>query len=435
MSARAPQGPWIERLTVIGLFMLLFPGFFFYHTLLGTGTTGAFLGGYFSPIAVLFVLPLMVLYLRQIRREPHRLARSELYFGLYMLHFLLVVLVNAANGANAAIVAGHLIGILFLLNTFTIFKMIDFANPEFRIPAMLCLLAMSAIVFAFSVDGVFYLGALGMAKDADSLATYQGFSRSYLITFLAVIAYTRSTLVRIGWYGIGAAALFLNTTRSEFVALLFAIPIIEFYFARQKMLFVLVLLALGTLLAINFDTLLAALPDNRILELLDLKHSSSANARHYLSLHAMRTIANYPLLGDYASYAPGNYAHNILSAWVDTGLLGFAMLLAILIAPAAQMFVADYFAARRSGDFVLGFIFGCVTLLLLITSHNFSDMLIGATLGAYSKYRYGQKRPRARAAAPDPGLASPSPTGPPAPRPAHAPAGRAPPDRAEGAHS
>ena len=39
--------------------------------------------------------------------------------------------------------------------------------------------AMSVIVFVYSIDGVFYLGAEGLAKDsaADSLATYQGFAR------------------------------------------------------------------------------------------------------------------------------------------------------------------------------------------------------------------------------------------------------------------
>ena len=36
-----------EQLLLNSAFFLLFPGFFYYHTLLGTGTTGAFLGGYF----------------------------------------------------------------------------------------------------------------------------------------------------------------------------------------------------------------------------------------------------------------------------------------------------------------------------------------------------------------------------------------------------
>jgi hypothetical protein len=391
MSATPARGSPTERTILILAFLLLFPGFFFYHTLLGTGTTGAFLGGFFSPVSAVFTLPLVYLYLNQIKCDRHRLTRSELYFALYIAYFSAVVAANAANGANMVIVDYHIQAIVFLVNTFILFKMIDFSHREFRLPAMLCLLAMSAIVFAFSVDGVFYLGALGIARDADSLATYQGFSRSYLVTFLAVIAYTRSLPLRFLLYALGAASLFLNTARSEFVALLFAAPIIEFYYAKQKLFFILALVGLWALINMNLDQIVDALPNNRILELLDLSQSTSASARHYLSIHAMETISMYPIFGDYASYAPGYYSHNILSAWVDLGVFGFIYLLAILIFPAIPMVIQESFSARRSNDFVLAITLACITVMLLFTSHYFTDMLISATLGAYSKYSYGRK--------------------------------------------
>ena len=53
-----------EQLLLNSAFFLLFPGFFYYHTLLGTGTTGAFLGGYFSPISLLYMLPLALVYVQ-----------------------------------------------------------------------------------------------------------------------------------------------------------------------------------------------------------------------------------------------------------------------------------------------------------------------------------------------------------------------------------
>jgi hypothetical protein len=277
------------------------------------------------------------------------------------------------------------------------FKMIDFAQPEIRYPAMLCLLGMSAIIFVFSVDGMFRMDALGIAMDPGSLSTYQGFARSYLVTFLCVIAYTRGLPLRALLYAIGAGSLFLNTARSEFVALLFAIPIIEFYFARQKILFILVLAALAALVSMNFDLLLAQLPNNRILELLDLSQSTSAIARHRLGIHAMQTISAYPIFGDYASYAPGHYAHNILSAWVDLGMFGFVYLLAILLLPAISMLSTGYFSKHHCGDLVFGFTLSCVTMLLLVESHYFTDMLIGATLGVYSRYNYGRKHVKDRA--------------------------------------
>jgi hypothetical protein len=386
-----------EQLLLNSAFFLLFPGFFYYHTLLGTGTTGAFLGGYFSPISIVYMLPLVFVYYRRLRLDQRRLSAIDMHYGLFNAYFLAVVAVNAAAGANRAIVVNHLVCILFMVNTFIMFSFIDFEHRQFRLMALASLAAMSTIAFSFSVNGVFYLGALGIARDAESLATYQGFARSYLMTFLPVVAFTRSLPLRLVLYAVGAATLFVNTARSEFAALLFAIPIFEFYFSRHKMIFAGLVVVIGMSIYVHLDDIIAALPESRILELVDLSHSTSANKRHHLTVYAKQTIAAHPLLGDYASYAPGYYSHNVLSAWVDLGLFGFVYVLAITIIPAIPMFFKEYFAGRRRPEFILGFSLACCTVLLLISSHFFTDMLIGATLGIYSQYRferkYGKHRP------------------------------------------
>lgn len=400
-----PGGTRSDQLIVAGAFLALFPGFFFYHTLLGTGTMGAILGGYYAPVALLVTLPMAFVYLARVRRDPRRFTLIDLHFGFFMLYFLLVAGVNVASGANRAIFANHLLAILYMIQVFVMFAVIDFASPRFRLTALACLFGMTAIIMIFSVDGVFYLGALGIAKDADSLATYQGFSRSYLMTYLAVIAFTRSLSLRMVLHVLGAAALFINTARSEFVALLFVAPIIEFYYSRHKLYFILVGLIAFVLLNLYLDQIIAALPSNRILELLDLSQSTSANKRHHLTVHAVQTILAHPLLGDYGSYQPGYYSHNILSAWVDLGLFGLAYLILLLVVPVVPMFFREYFAVRRRPIFILGFALACVTLLLLATSHYFTDMLIGATLGACS--RYLQERKYAKTRAPDLGPSAP----------------------------
>jgi hypothetical protein len=385
-----------EQLLLNSAFFLLFPGFFYYHTLLGTGTTGAFLGGYFSPVSLVYMLPLAVVYYKRLRRDPCRLSLIDMHYGLFNAYFVAVIVVNAAAGASPAIVAHHLAGILFMVNTFILFSLIDFNHRQFLLMGLASLAAMSAIVFTFSVNGVFFLGALGIAKDADSLATYQGFSRSYLMTILPVLAHTRSLPLRLILYASGAATLFVNTARSEFAALLFAIPIVEFYFSRHKLIFLGLAVVSTLLISAHMDEIIAALPDNRILELLDLSQSTSANKRHHLTVYAEHTIAAHPLLGDYASYTLGYYSHNVLSAWVDLGLFGFVYLLALTALPAVPMFFKEYFAGRRRPEFIHGFALACVTLLLLISSHYFTDMLIGATLGAYSQYRYERKHGKYR---------------------------------------
>jgi hypothetical protein len=385
-----------EQLLAQGAFFLLFPGFFIYHTVLGIGAMGAVLGGYFSPVSILVALPLAIIYLAKVKRNPDRLTKVDTAMWLFLAYFLAIVAANLAAGKDTLIVEHHVLAILFLVNVFIVFKTVDFSLPSFRRLGVASLLAMSAIVFSYSVDGVFYLGALGIAKDANSLATYQGFSRSYLFTFLAVIAFTKPTWQRILLYALAAPTLFLNTARSEFAALLFVIPIIEFYHSKHKLLMLFVFGLLFMLIQSNMDQILSMLPNNRILELLDLSQSTSANKRHHLSLHAMQTIRAHPLLGDYASYASGYYAHNILSAWVDIGLFGIAAIFALLLIPVTPMFITEYFSKRHSGQFLLGFSFCCTALLLLLTSHYFTDMLVAATLGACSSYWYGRKHDQYR---------------------------------------
>ncbi|MET0208479.1 MAG: hypothetical protein ABW220_05525, partial [Burkholderiaceae bacterium] len=185
-AARARREQWL----MIACFFMLFPGFFFYHTLLGTGATGAFLGGYFGPVAMALAGPMCLVYLARMRREARRLTLVDVHYGVFFAYFLGVVVVNAAAGANRAIVVYHMLAILFMVLVYIQFSFIDFASRRFRAVGLLSLAGMSTIVFSYSVDGVFYLGALGIAKDANALATYQGFSRSYLFTYLAVATFT-----------------------------------------------------------------------------------------------------------------------------------------------------------------------------------------------------------------------------------------------------
>lgn len=390
------RGPRGEQAVAIFAFFLLFPCFFFYHTLLGLGVMGAFLGGFFAPASLLVTLPLVYMYLMRIRREPCRLTTPDIAFGVYLAYFLVVVAANAALGGKMVHVAHHILGILFLLNVFLIYKAIDFSGPQFRRIGLLSLLAMSGIVFSYSIDGVFYLGALGITKDADSLATYQGFSRSYLFTFVPIIAYTRSPWLRMLLYCIGAPTLFFNTARSEFIALLFLIPIIELYHSRNKLAVTFIFSALFITVNIYLEDIITLLPHNRILELLDLSQSTSANKRHHLTVYALQTINAHPLLGDFGSYPPGLYAHNVLSAWVDLGFLGIAYLMAMLALPAIAIFIREYFSSRNYYLFLLPFSLASISLLLLMTSHFFTDMLIGATLGCYSTYWYGRKHEKYR---------------------------------------
>lgn len=368
-------------------FFLLFPGFFFYQTLLGLGKINAFLGGYFAIISLAIILPLIFSYFIDIKRGRNYFSTIDLYFFIFIAYFFFVVAINFAFGANIKIVKTHLLSIIYLINIFIIFKTIDLSEKKLKIITISGLMIMSVIIFYFSVDGSFHLASLEASKNPESVATYQGFARSYLLTFVVAIAFVRLITARMLIYGIAVPALFLNSARSELVAMLFLIPIIEIYHAKNKLNIALSIFFVIAVIGLNIEYILNILPSNRILELADLSQSSSANLRHTLTLQALHTISENPILGDYASYTAGDYSHNILSAWVDLGLFGFIYLFIILVRSALGLFFDGLFLRARSYDFLLAYSLICISLLLVFASTTFDNMLIGAALGAYAKYR------------------------------------------------
>jgi hypothetical protein len=372
-------------------YLLLFPGFFLFHTLLGPSRAVAFGDGYFALVSLAVAAPLAYFYYDRMRRDPGTMGRADLLFALYVGYFLCVVAIQAAAGADRTVVRTHLLGTLYIVNMFFVFRLVDFGRRDLWLAGLAALLGMSAIVFAFSAGAWFNLAPLGTTGNCASVASCQGLARSYLVTFAAVIAFTLSAPLRVLLYCLAAPALFVNIARGEFAAMLFMIPIIELYYSKRKLLLLSMLISLFLLSYFYLDDLLSLLPNKRILALLDLSQSALSDKRHHLSVYALNTIAHFPVFGDYASYTPGSYSYNVLSAWVDTGLFGFLFVLALLILPLSQMLLQGYFKGKSSALFILAFSLACITLFLLAESHYFTDMLIGATLGSYSRYRYLRK--------------------------------------------
>jgi O-antigen ligase len=198
--------------------------------------------------------------------------------------------------------------------------------------------------------------------------------------------------VRLVLYAIAVAALFLNGARSELVAALCVLPMIELYRAKHWFPYLYVVLLVFGLANIDPQFLANRFPESRVWELFNLSQSSSAAARHELTEHALRTIAEHPVLGAYASYPPGGYSHNILSAWVDLGVFGFVYMLFMLLRTAVGLCSRGWLVRPRSGQFLLAWSLICISLLLLATAKTFDDMFFGAAMGAYANYRSSQQR-------------------------------------------
>ena len=374
-------------------FLLLFPGFFFYQTLLGVGAIGAYLGGYFTLVALLLLLPLTYAFMYAVKSHRNYVTKVDLCLVFIAAYYSLVLVVNFAAGKDSIIVERYVQALIFCFETYVIFRLIDLNDKKFLRLVALSLIVMSVITFYFSVGGFFFLQALGEAKDPKSLATYQGFARSYIYTYLILACTVRFILIRYVLYVVVTSALFLNGARSEFSAILFLIPLNELYYAKHRLYAIFTIVLMGIILVGGVDYIVTMLPENRILQLLDLSHSSSANIRQRFANDAIRTISENPIFGDFASYPDGHYAHNIITMWVDFGLFGFLFLAVILVSHAIWLVFNGFFLRKKSNDFVLAWSFVCVTVLWALTAKSMPDMCVGAALGAFARYRYLKKYP------------------------------------------
>lgn len=376
------------RITAHWSFILLFPGFFIYQTLLGTGAISAVLGGYFTAVALALFFPILLSFIYAVRNNRNYASGFELYLSLFVAYYLLVLCINLLGGAARIIVERYVQSIVFCFETYVIFRALDLEDKAFLKIIIISLLVMSLITFYFSVGGFFFLQDLDEAKDPDSLATYQGFARSYIYTYLLSICTARSSLLRYLLYVIGTSSMFINGARSEFSAVIVLIPVIELYRAKYRLCMIFVIAFLSLMLVGSIGSIVEMLPDNRILQLLDLSHSTSAITRQHFTENAVRTISSNPFFGDFASYPDGHYAHNALCAWVDFGLFGFLFFCGLLAWPACWLLFNGFFSKRRSDDFVLAGSLICITILWALTAKNIPDMSVGAAMGAYSKFRF-----------------------------------------------
>lgn len=188
---------------------------------------------------------------------------------------------------------------------------------------------MLALVLMYQKEGVFIARQLvdgTEAGDGGVVASYQGFSRSaVMVLFILLASFSRKWLLPA--YLSGLSLLFLLSARSEFGGFLvagFVVMFMRIGFSRF-LLFASPAFFLGVFMLSDVATEFAG--TSRIFRLLDWKSDTSLEARIGLNSNAWQSIREHPFLGDYGSYVAsggiGDYAHNMLSAWVDFGLIGF----------------------------------------------------------------------------------------------------------------
>ncbi len=366
-------------------FFLMFPGYFAYHMLVDSGYIPPVLAGYSTGIAALLLPVLLPAYVGQLILHVRRTPAIDPLFALFIAYFLLVVLIHVDDGADASITGPHFAIAVQFLAIFTTVRLLDISSGGFRAASVLAFMTLTSIVLA-RVSAESLIGYALDAPFADTnRADYQGYAFVYLVTTLFCAVLLRPRWSRLLIYVAAIPALFLNGARSEFVAFLFIAALIEWCFARRRSVLLPIAAICVMIGAFSLDYLSTAFPDNRVISLVDfgLSDGSIADRRETLA-NALLTLENTPVLGAYASYPRGDYAHNILSVWVDLGLFGFLLFSTLLLLPFVDL-MRQFNRRSREPEYVLALSTLIVSVLLFITAKNFTYQILPVALGLYSR--------------------------------------------------
>jgi len=367
-------------------FFLMFPGFFVYHTLVGKGHIPAVMGGYSTSIAALMLPLLAAAYARHALRDRGGRSLIDAVFFLFVIYFAALVGFNLLSGADPAIGIPHLASAVQFLSIFMVVKLVDLTSRAFRVAAPAFVGLLTAIVFLNSPGGVFNVAPVDLHLSGDKVADYQGYAFVYVVLVLFFVATLRSAASRMLVYAVAVPALFLNGARSEFIAFLLVLVLTEFYRARRKDVFALAMAGLVAVMLLSVGLLVELYPENRVLLLLGFDSDGSVVERARMLRMAWETMGESPILGAYASYPEGEYAHNILSAWVDLGLFGFLLFASLLLVPAVEL-LRDFRARAREPFYALTLSVFAFAVLLFLSSKNFTYQMFPVAIALYSRYR------------------------------------------------
>lgn len=370
-------------------FVLIFPGFFLYWHLVITGVTSRFLGGYAPFAASVGSIGLLI------AGAARRTAVN--WIDVAVVGFLALVLLtsylNGAHGAPPAIVESYLSMTIQWTALFLLFRSFPI-DAGSVVLLRVSLLVMLVFVANYGITGAFLLA--GPAGSVNGVPTYQDFGVYLSIVALAVLSLERGFALRTLVTLLSLGGLLLLGSRSELVLFLIVAGVI--WLSEGKLLqglavagVVAVLVYLGTLYLTDLE---ASRVVYWVSILLEGGGIDSDPLRKAFNEQGVATISQHPVLGSFAYYPPGEYAHNVLSLWADFGVGIFALYVVMFVGILVAVLRAHGARAALPLPFALFFGVWLGTAVLLIAAKNFGYFVVPMLLGAASQVLHARQRHR-----------------------------------------
>lgn len=396
MNIERLQSKYNRRLIFCWVFIFLF--FIIYNVFSKIGVIPKVFGGFytfsilFSSLIVcgLFFGHLILSFKYLIAGRINVLDCINVIFLSFIFLFVFRVIVGYFQGGDLEIIEplGGAAVRFFCLYVMCVYMPVvgnDFYKANF-----FCFLVatFSLVVFYFVGGNDFIISDANSLQGVDSELDYQGTAAAYSMLVIFGVNYIKRTSLRFLCWVVSLCLLFLIGARSEFILVLIVFLGLEFVFDKSRMLNLFLLIEYGLffvlacmcLLFFGYDLGV----DSRMGGLIDIARDESVIAREYLNGLGYQTIQNNLFFGDFASYYPGQYMHNIFSVWVDLGFLGFLLLFIIFILCAVLIFESKITKER---SIVLMLFFSCVVLLIFAKAYFYIilPVALGVFVGCFSK--------------------------------------------------
>lgn len=352
------------------LYIALVPGFFLYHYAIQLGLN-PFLGGYTSASAITAGLIAITIFILNSKWTKLRLTPIDIAFTIAITWKLFYATISYLDAEYSESAIQSINGLIIYISLYFSFRYIFIFRKNLRLVFVGSILAIIAIFYIQkAIDSYAF-------KINAELATYQSFGLFFLIS-----AYSSSMEVKgVARLIIGVAtiiSLFLIGARTEFfIGLVFFAVILVSNYRISSLLAALVMAF--TLHFMNLDaTIFEAIETNsRILDAIEnTSTSGSYTQREVANGNALRTIRENPILGDFGSYSPGNYAHNILSAWVDYGIIGFILHISVFIVALFSVYNQKFYSDRIPAIIMLSLIIAA-EIFLKYHTYLLSSVFLG----------------------------------------------------------
>lgn len=320
----------LQSLSLLG-FVLCFFVFLIYHLGIYSGFWNNFFPNYFG-FSILLIFLFYILFILKIYKKIVRLDFLFIIplFFLFLYSFLITIL-------NYNFEPPFQQSIEYLVMFFTLFIMgfylkdIDFNNGNI-IFFYLLIIVLFLILKSSILQGRFSIAVIS----DENASGYQGIARNFLAFFLMGYCLLYKNRISTIYLFLMIFILFLIGARSEFsVFMVVSIFIIILDSIKYKK-FNYFILLLCTAFIFSFILKSIDSVESRQLQLLNIESSTSWSARNLLNEKAKEIISKNWFYGDFGSHVEGEsnvglYAHNLLSGYVNYGLVYFLIYIYMLV--------------------------------------------------------------------------------------------------------